>query len=103
MTSPVPRDRGAIAFALLIVVAGASLAASVVAEMTVAAVHAARARTAADAAALAALDGGGADSAARVAGLNGATLASFELHGHVSEVTVRVGRSTARARATDGP
>lgn len=61
-----------------------------------------RARSAADAAALAGVEAGRAGSAA-LAAANGATLVSWRRDGRDVEVTVRVGRATARARATGGP
>jgi len=63
-----------------------------------------RAQHAADAAALASLDGGRA-AADLLARRNGATLVSWTRGPGPDEVTVvvRVGASTARARATDAP
>ena len=63
-----------------------------------------RARTAADAAALAGLEGG-ADAARRIAAGNGATLVSFHGDSATSQVTVvvAVGDASATARATDAP
>jgi hypothetical protein len=61
-----------------------------------------RARSAADAAALAGVDGGRPRSAA-LAVANGATLVSWRRDGRDVEVRVRVGRATASARATGGP
>jgi len=63
---------------------------------------AAQARTAADAAALAGVDGGR-TAAASLAGANGGGLVSFSVVGDDVIVTVRVGRATATARATNGP
>jgi hypothetical protein len=63
-----------------------------------------RARTAADAAALAGLSGGAAE-AARIAVQNGAVLVSFHedpVNAHV-EVVVEVAGVSASARATDAP
>ena len=60
-----------------------------------------RARSAADAAALAAVTGGG-PAAHRLAAANGATLVAWHRDGPDVEVTVRVGRATATARATGG-
>ncbi|WP_420452039.1 hypothetical protein [Ilumatobacter sp.] len=64
----------------------------------------ARARTAADAAALAAL-GGGRPAAAETASANGATVVGYERDlratGATVTLTVRIGAATATARATD--
>ncbi|MFN3257997.1 MAG: pilus assembly protein TadG-related protein [Ilumatobacter sp.] len=64
----------------------------------------ARAQTAADAAALASLDGGEVE-AARFAAHHGATLVSWRAGPGADEVTVvvRFGEATATARATDAP
>ena len=64
----------------------------------------ARAQTAADAAALASLDGGGA-AAAAYAQLHGGTVVSWATGPGEHEVTVvvRVGDSVATARASDAP
>lgn len=98
-------DRGQSAVMLLIVIAvlagalGAALAdfGAAVGERT-------RAQTAADAAALASLDGGR-SAAARLAAANGAAVVSWSLGPGPDDVTVtvRVGDSTATARATDAP
>ncbi len=63
-----------------------------------------QAQAAADAAALASLDGGRA-AAVRLAAENGAALVSWERGPGPDEVTVvvRIGDSTARARASDAP
>jgi len=63
---------------------------------------AARARTAADAAALAGVEGG-ADGAALLAAANHASLVSFTQDGDDVLVTVVVGRARATARASGGP
>ena len=63
---------------------------------------AAQARTAADAAALAGVEGGSGE-AAHLAAANGGALISFAQQGDDIVVTVRVGRATATARATNGP
>ena len=60
-----------------------------------------RARSAADAAALAAVEGGG-PAAARLAAANGATLVAWRREGRDVVVTVSVGRATVTARATGG-
>jgi len=93
-----PADAGQVVplvAALIVVMAGIALA--VVAVGGVLADRAV-ARTAADAAALvAAVDSD--EAAAAVAGANGARLVAIERHGVQVEVTVAVGRVTARARA----
>jgi hypothetical protein len=66
------------------------------------AVDRARARTAADAAALAGVTGGE-PVAADTARANGGQLVSFAEAGGATEVRVRVGRATAVARARAGP
>ena len=98
-------DRGQSAVMLLIVIAilagalGTALAdfGSAVGERT-------RAQTAADAAALASLDGGR-SAAARLAAANGAAVVSWSSGPGPNDVivTVRVGDSMATARATDAP
>lgn len=65
-------------------------------------VDAGRARTAADAAALAGAAGGRA-AAARLAAANGGTLVAWSVHGDDAIVTVVVGDRRATARATTGP
>ncbi len=65
-------------------------------------VDAARAQTAADAAALASIEGGPA-AAGELAGRHGGTVVSWSRQGAVVEVTVQVGQAVARARATGGP
>jgi Flp pilus assembly protein TadG len=94
-----PRDRGQVAplmamVVLLVVAVGAGVVAvgDVLAERAVA-------RTAADAAALAAAAGTDAD-AESLAADNGAVVVAIHRHGPDVEVEVRVGRATARARAT---
>ena len=64
--------------------------------------EAAQARTAADAAALAGVEGG-ARAAAALAAANHATLVSFTAEGDDVLVTVTVGQARATARATGGP
>ena len=61
-----------------------------------------RAQTAADAAALAALDGGVA-AASYLAARHGAVLTAWEVSGFEVTVTVRLGDDSATARATDTP
>jgi hypothetical protein len=72
-----------------------------VAHMGTAAADRAAARTAADASALAAVVGGP-TAAAEASRRNGATLESVTMDGDDAEVTVRVGRATASARAQAG-
>jgi len=61
-----------------------------------------RAQTAADAAALAALDGGAA-AALDLAARHGAVLTAWSVSGSEVTVTVRLGDVSATARATDAP
>ncbi|WP_040492945.1 pilus assembly protein TadG-related protein [Ilumatobacter nonamiensis] len=61
-----------------------------------------RAQTAADAAALASLDGG-AGSAADLAARHGAEVVSWSQHGDEVLVVVRIGDVRATARASDAP
>jgi hypothetical protein len=87
---------------LLAVVAIAALLAVAIGQVGAALVDHQRARTAADAAALAGAVGGRAD-AARVAAANGARVLGFLREGDVVTVRVAVGEATASARATSGP
>lgn len=97
------RDRGAAMIMTVLIAlafgAGATMALIPVVDDLVA--HQ-RARSAADAAALAGVIEGRA-AAAELAAANGATLVAFDADGHVVKVTVRVGDRTATARATDEP
>ena len=61
-----------------------------------------RARTAADAAALAGVTGGR-DAATEIAAANGAELVAWTRDGQTVTVTVRVDANRATARATNGP
>ena len=103
-----PRDeRGQAVPLALVVIAVAILATVAIAEFGGNVVDAGRARTAADAAALAGVEGGR-DASAGVAADNGATLVSwssrFDGDAATVTVTVRVGRATATAAATNrGP
>lgn len=72
------------------------------AELGVAMVQRQRAQLAADAAALAGVEGGPA-AASRLAGANGGQLRSFRRAGDVVVVEVTVGDARALARASDGP
>jgi hypothetical protein len=94
-----PLALGIVAVVVVLVVAMAELGGNLV--------DAGRARTAADAAALAGVEGGR-EASARVAAENGATLVSWSRlpdgGGVMVTVAVRVGRATATAAATDrGP
>lgn len=105
MRSPRAGERGQ-ALPLLVVVLLAAVAATlVVAQLGVAALHRARARTAADAAALAGAAEG--EAAARaLATANGAELVTFAVLGSTVEVAVRHGPASATAtaeRATAAP
>jgi Flp pilus assembly protein TadG len=97
----VRRDGGQATPLFALVVVMALLAALLVARIGGVVVEQARARNAADAAALAGVAGGRA-SAERLAGDNHGHLEQFVTDGHQVEVTVRVGdaRATARARPT---
>ena len=99
-------ERGQAVPLALVVVALAILATVAIAELGGNVVDAGRARTAADAAALAGVEGG--RQSARVATDNGATLVSWSSGvdgvAVTVTVTVRVGRATATAAATNrGP
>jgi hypothetical protein len=102
------RDRRGQATPLaLVVVVLAVVAVVAIAELGGNVVDAGRARTAADAVALAGVDGGR-EASAHLARLNGATLVSWSSRpdgtGVTVTVTVRVGRATASAAASnDGP
>lgn len=105
---PVPapgRDRGQITVAVAGAVALALLLTVAVGRLGSAAVDRARARTAADAAALAAVveepvgGGAGRRRAVEVAGRNDATVVSYRAIGTAVEVEVRVGSATATSRA----
>jgi hypothetical protein len=98
MTRRCARSRGQTLPLMLVVVALALVGVMVVSGLAGAADDAARARTAADAAALAGAAEGG-DAARRMAEANGAELLEFVRAGSVVEVLVRVDSATARARA----
>jgi hypothetical protein len=95
------RDGGQATPLVALIVVTALLAALLVARVGGAMVDQARARNAADAAALAGVTGGK-TSAERLAGNNHGQLEHFVTDGREVEVTVRVGeaRATARARPT---
>jgi hypothetical protein len=97
------RDRGS-AFVLSVLV-GLALTGSVMLALVPVLdglVDRQRARSAADAAALAGVTGGR-QAAAAVAGANGALLVTFSEVGHEVLVTVQVGDQRGDARATDAP
>ena len=73
-----------------------------IAEASVVLVHAARAANAADAVALAAVDGGR-DRAIAVAERVGAGVERLEIAGVTATATVRIGRASATARASAEP
>lgn len=83
-------------------VAFVGLVALATAELGVAMVQRQHAQTAADAAALAGVDGGRTE-AARLATANGGQLEVFGRVGWTVTVTVRWGDASARASASDGP
>ena len=89
----VPLVAALVAIAVVLVLGIGQLAGTVV--------DAGRARSAADAAALAGLDRGRTGAAALAAG-NGATLVGWRREGADVVVTVRVGRASATARASSG-
>jgi hypothetical protein len=100
-------ERGQAVPLALVVVAVAILATVAIAELGGNVVDAGRARTAADAAALAGVEGGR-EASATVAAENGATLVSWSSRpdgdGSTVAVTVRVGRARASAAASNrGP
>ena len=97
-----PQERGQALPLLAAVLVVAAAAALVVADLGVAAVERAKARTAADAAALAGAAEGEA-AARQVAAANGRELVSFTRDGVVVEVVVRAGRAAARATAEGLP
>jgi len=96
------RDLGATVLVVAVAVVLAALTAVATAELGVAMVHRQRAQLAADAAALAGLDGGRA-AAVRLASLNGGRLVWYSQTGPTVTVEVRVAEASARARATNGP
>ena len=73
-----------------------------VGELAADVIDVARARTAADAAALAGVTGGR-SAAARLAATNGAELTVWRRAGREVTITVQVGNAVATARATDEP
>jgi len=95
-------DRGQATVLLIVVIVITTLAAIGVADLGGRLVDHGRARTAADAAALAATTGG-LEAARRLAASNGGRLVAYREVGDVVEVTVEVGGVVVTARATDGP
>lgn len=107
MCGPVSRDRGQAVLLMVAVIACCGLLAVAVGTLGGALRERQQARTAADAAALAGVDGG-MQSAERLARSNGGSLVSFSRDalragGWVVTVIVRVGAAAASARATNGP
>ena len=95
-------DRGQSVVLLLPIVAIAAVLAMGAARFGTTATGRAQAQAAADAAALAAVEGG-ASAASRLARANGGTLTRFAVAGGDVVVTVTVGGVSATARATNGP
>jgi Flp pilus assembly protein TadG len=95
-------DRGQAVLLMTVVVVFAALVAIGVAQVGAVVLQRQRVQTAADAAALAGLQGGQ-PAAARLAATNGALLVSFQREGFTVTVVVADGRVRARARASDGP
>jgi hypothetical protein len=106
VTSAAPgRGRGIRGTATLMVAAAVAFGAMAglgLVEASVVVIDAARAATAADAVALAAVDGGR-DRAVLVADRSGAQIERLEIAGATATATVRVGRATAQARASAEP
>jgi hypothetical protein len=96
------RDRGQAVPIVVGVAAVLAVLAVAIARFGAGLHDAARARTAADAAALAGVEGGRSDAAA-LAAANGGVLESFRREGDDVVVVVQVGRARASARATNGP
>ena len=96
------RDNGQAVVLLLAVVVMAALSVVAVGLFSERIVDRGRAQTAADAAALAATEGGRA-AALRLAAGNGAILVGYAEAGDVVTVVVELNGARATARATDGP
>ncbi len=97
------RDRGsALVLVVLVAVAFTVAAGAGLAALSRDLIDVSRARSAADAAALASVEGGQA-AAIELATANGATLVSWAQVGSDVVVEVRVGDAVARARATNVP
>jgi hypothetical protein len=102
-SSEVRADRGAIGVTVVMVAVAMSASVMVALERVAGdLVGAQRARTAADAAALAGVHGGR-PMAARVAAANGGELVGWVDADDAVTVEVRVGNAVATARATDAP
>ncbi len=95
-------DRGSAVLAVTSVVVLSGLVALATVRLGVAMVQRTCARTAADAAALAAVEGGPA-AAGRLAAANGGRLVSFGAGVDSVTVSVRCGDASAVARASNGP
>jgi len=100
-TARARRDRGQVTPLLALLVVVAAIVVLGVAQFGAVVIDRAQARTAADAAALAAVDGGR-DAADRLAAANHGVVERFVASGGDTEVTVRVGRARATARARPG-
>jgi hypothetical protein len=96
------RDRGSVPLVVAALISVTAVGMVALAEWSVHSTHAARARTVADAAALAAVQAGP-QGAHSIAGANDAVLLEVIELDDAVEVLVQVGRATARARATDAP
>ena len=95
------REGGQVSPLIALVVVATAVVALLVAELGTAVTDRAQARTAADAAALAGVNGGRAAAAVIAAADNG-SLERFVAADGATEVTVRVGRARATARARAG-
>ena len=100
-SAPARRERGQVLPLVAVVLMAATVAVLVVAHLGGVVVDRARARTAADAAALAGVDGGR-PAAEAEASANGGVIESWSVSDGATEVTVRVGRARATARARPG-
>jgi hypothetical protein len=97
------RDRGsALVVVVIVSVAFTAAGGAALAALSRDLIDVSRARSAADAAALASVEGGQA-AAIELAAANGATLVSWAQVGSEVVVEVRVGDAIARARATNVP
>jgi len=97
------RDRGSVMVFVVLVAVAFTVAAGIgLAQLSRDLIDVSRARSAADAAALASLEGGHA-AAVELAAANGATVVSWAQVGADVLVEVRVGDAVANARATNDP
>ncbi|HEX4983905.1 MAG TPA: hypothetical protein VFV63_19520 [Ilumatobacteraceae bacterium] len=97
------RDRGSASVMVVLVAVGFTVAAGAgLAQLSRDLIDVSRARSAADAAALASVEGGR-EAATELAATNGATLVSWVQVGSDVVVEVRVGNAVATARATNVP